>query len=239
MVVGPAVWPDSPKCNENGTATFNWLLQFDTTAGTLKTGGAKPVADPATMGYAFDNEMLSGKQIAPITVMAKPDAMGNFSVSMGMPLNVPIFLDPAGMSAVVLPLQQSRLKMGTLSSKNNCIGSYNAKGLDPTANCMPDGTHPLFIAGGSLDGFITLEDADTVVVKAINETLCVLLSNNAPMYGTTGTGGVTVCKRDPTTMKILYQGGWCSMTNAAAANGCADAEQLTANFAASSVKINP
>jgi hypothetical protein len=162
--------------------------------------------------------------------------MGNFSVSMGMPLNVPIFLDPAGMNAVVLPLQQSRLKMGTLSSNNNCIGSYNAKGLDPTATCTPDGTHPLFIAGASLDGYITLEDADGVPVKALNETLCVLLSGNAAMYGMTA-GGVTVCKRDASN-KILYQGGWCSTTNAAAAAGCADAEELAANFAASSVKIN-
>jgi hypothetical protein len=60
------------------------------------------------------------------------------------------------------------------------------------------------------------------------------------MYGTMGTGmqaGVTVCKRDMTTMKIVYQGKWCSTTNMAATASCGDAEQLAANFAASSVKI--
>jgi hypothetical protein len=238
MVVGPAVNPNSPSCNEPGQATFNWLLQFDTTAGTLKTGGAKPVAD-ATMGYAFDMETLAGKAIAPITLMTMVDATGNFSVMTGQNLNVPIFLNAMGTSSVVLPLQQARITMGTLSSDHNCIGTFNAAGLDPNNSCTPDATHPLFKTAGKLDGFITLADADQVPVSAIGETLCVILSGSAMMYGMPGTGaqaGTTVCKRDAMN-NIVYKGGWCSTTNMAASATCADAEQLAAAFAASSIKI--
>jgi hypothetical protein len=237
-LISGAVAPNNTACNESGNATFSWLLQFDTSAGTLKTGGARYVADP-TMGYAFDMEMLAGKAIAPVTLMTKPDASGNFSVTMGQTLNVPIFLDTMGKSYVVLPLQQARIVMGTLSANHNCIGTFNAKNLDPTSSCSPDATHPLFLTGGKLDGYITLEDADQVPVSALSETLCVLLSPDPTMYGVPGTGaqmGTTVCKRDAMN-KIAYQGSWCSTTNAAATASCGDAEQLAANFAASSVKI--
>jgi hypothetical protein len=101
-------------------------------------------------------------------------------------------------------------------------------------SCQPDSTHPQFITAGKLDGYMTLEDADTIVVSAISQTLCVLLSGNASMYGMT-MGANTVCKRDAGG-KIVYQGSWCSTTNMA--GGCADSEELSANYAASSVKIN-
>lgn len=234
------VTPNNKSCNLDGAATFSWLIQFDTTAQTIKTGGAKPVSDP-TMGYSFDDEMITQGgttfHVQPITITGvAPDASGNFSVTTGQDLIVPIFLNDTGSSVVLLPLHQARLTMGTLSSNNNCIGTYNAAGLDPANSCQPDDDHPQFISGGKLDGYITLEEADTVVISAISQTLCVLLSGNASMYGTTPSGSSTaVCKRDSNN-KILYQGGWCSTTNSA--GGCADAEQLAGNFAASSVKIN-
>jgi hypothetical protein len=235
------VTPNNKACNLDGAATFSWLLQFDTAAGTLKTGGAKPVTD-ATKGYSFDDEMITQGaktfHVQPITLMAKPDAMGAFSITAGQDLIVPIFLNDTGTSVVLLPLHQARLVSGTLSSNNNCIGTYNAVGLDPANSCQPDDTHPQFTDAGKLDGYITLEEADTVIVSAISQSLCVLLSGNASMYGMTPAGTTNaVCKRDAGN-KILYQGGWCAGTNAAAAAGCADAEQLTGNFAANSVLIN-
>jgi hypothetical protein len=238
QVLGPAMWPNDPTCNEPGQGTFNWLLQFDTTAGTLKTGGAKPVADP-TMGYSFDNEILAGAQIAPVTYMAQVDPMGVFGVTAGQPLNMPIFLNAMGTSAVVLPLSEARFTMGQLSANRDCIGHYNAAGLDPNNSCTPDATHPLFIDGASLDALIVLEAADKVPVSAIGETLCVLLSGSAAMYGMPGTGtfaGSTVCKRDATN-QIIFKGSWCSTTNQPATPTCADAEHLAGTFAASSVLI--
>jgi hypothetical protein len=229
---------DLASCNLSGSATFSWLLQFDTVAMTLKTGGAKPVADPF-QGYAFDDEVLDGLHIQPVTFPnVAPDATGAFSTTQGMDLVIPIFLNAAGTSAVLLPLHQARLFQGRLSSNDDCIGTYNAAGLDPANSCNPDSTHPAFVDAASLDGYITLEEADQVIITAANESLCVLLSGNSTMYGTpsAGAGGADVCKRDATG-KILYQGDWCSTTNAAASSTCADADEVKANFAASSIKI--
>ena len=244
--VSGAVGLALPSCNLNGTGTFSWLLQFDTTAGTLKTGGAKPVTDP-TMGYSFDDEMITqGSQtfhVQPITYTGvTPDASGKFSITTGMDLIVPIFLNNAGTSSVLLPLHQAILTNGVISSNNDCIGSYNAAGLDPANSCNPDSTHPQFIDAAALSGYITLEEADGVIVSAINQSLCVLLSGNATLYGMTNAAGVTVCSRyaadaGANAGDIIYQGHWCSTTNMAASSTCADAEQLTGNFSASSVKI--
>jgi hypothetical protein len=72
-------------------------------------------------------------------------------------------------------------------------------------------------------------------VEALQQSLCVLLSGNAATYGD---GGMpSKCKRDAQ-MKIVYKGKWCAMTNMAADAACADAERLTADLAASGVKIN-
>jgi hypothetical protein len=237
-ILNGAVPLDLNTCNLSGSATFSWLLQFDTQAMTLKTGGAKPVADP-TQGYDFDDEILSGLHVQPVTFPnVVPDATGAFSVAQGADLVVPIFLNAAGTSAVVLPLHQARFSHGQLSSNNDCIGTYNAAGLDPANSCVPDSTHPLFLDAASLDGYINLEEADQVIIMATNASLCVLLSNNSAMYGipSAEAGGAIVCKRDAGG-KILYQGDWCSTTNAAATSTCADADQAKANFAASSIKI--
>ncbi len=202
QVVAGAVLPSVPACNIQGSATFSWLLQFDTVAGTLKTGGARPVTNP-NLGYSFDDEMITQGtttfHIQPVTYPGvTPDAAGTFSVTIGQDLVMPIFLDAAGTSVVLLPMHAVRLVMGTLSSNQDCIGSYDAAGLQPANNCQPDATTPEFLDGGSLDGYITLEDADTVVIATLGESLCVLLSGNAAMYGMTKPGSnVTVCKRDP------------------------------------------
>jgi hypothetical protein len=229
-VVAASVTPTLKSCNLNGSGTFSWLLQFDTAAGTLTTGGAKPVADP-TMGYSFVNEMVSGVQIAPAVYMIKPDAAGKFDVMTGADLNVPIYLDAAATMAVVLPLKRGRLTMGTLSASQNCIGSYNAKGLDPASSCLPDAKHPQFLTGASLDGIITLVAADGVIISATNQSLCSLLAGAA--NSTKNAMGVNVCKRDAS-MNIIFQGDTCSTEGMA----CTDAVTLGADFAANSVVIN-
>jgi len=234
------VTPDEKPCNLDGSATFSWLLQFDTVAGTLKTGGAKPVTDPS-MGYSFDDEMITQGpttfHVQPITYTVTPDATGKFSVVTGQDLIVPIFLNATGSSVVLLPLKAARLTMGTLSTTNNCVGSYNASTLDPKNSCQPDATHPQFTDGASLDGYITLKDADTVIVSALSQSLCVLLSANATMYGMMNSSMITVCKTDANG-NILFQGNWCDATNSAATSTCADSVALGANFAASSILIN-
>src|SRR4029079_8937019 len=66
-VVQGGVLPNIPTCNLSGSATFSWLLQFDLAGGTIKTGGAKPVANPA-LGYDFVDEIFQGVHIQPATL---------------------------------------------------------------------------------------------------------------------------------------------------------------------------
>jgi len=236
-IVGGAVTPSNAGCNLNGSATFNWLIQFDTAASSIKTGGAKPVAD-ATTGYSFVDETVGGLHLQPITYAGvKPDASGAFTVTTGQDLFVPIYLDAGGTSVVILPLKNSRLTMGTLSTSQNCIGQYNAENLDVANSCLPDSKNKAFTTGAKIDGIITLEDADTVVVSSLSQTLCVLLSQNPAMYGEKNAAGVSICKR--TGGVIDFKGDWCAKTNAAADATCVDAARLEGGLAASSVKILP
>jgi hypothetical protein len=239
-IVGGAAGLADPSCNQGGTGLLSWLLQFDTSAMTLKTGGARPVSDP-TQGYSFDTETIGTAAVAPVTFTnVTPDASGNFAITTGQNVVIPVFLNAAGTSTVLLSLHQARITHGTLSSSNDCIGSYNAEGLSPTNSCLPSTAPPVtgFIDAGAVDGYMVLKEADQDLITAINETLCVLLSGNATMYGTVSSeaGGATVCKRDAMG-NIVFQGDWCAATNAAATATCADSMHFAGTFAASSVKI--
>ena len=227
-IIAGAVKMFDPGCNLSGGASFSWLLEFDTTAGKLKTGGAKPVADP-TAGYTFVNEQIYGIAVAPAVFDASPDANGAFSTPIGKDLIVPIFLDQAATSALLLPVKQLRFTTGTLSSSQNCIGQYNAEGLEPGNLCEADAMNKSFITGASLTGVISLEDADKLVISSLQETLCVRLSGN---QGVPGPAGYKVCQRDANN-QITFQGDACTL-----GAGCHDAVSLAGSFAASSVAIN-
>ncbi|MEP7123583.1 MAG: hypothetical protein ABJE95_21825 [Byssovorax sp.] len=237
-VVQNGVTMNLAPCNLNGGGTFSWLLQFDTATGMIKTGGGKPADDP-TKGYSFVDEtiMQGGKafKIAPFTAPA-PITGGKFAIVKGQDVIVPVYLDLKAMAVVLLPLHAATLT-GTISPDNDCIGQYNSKGLDPAGGCLADDKNPSFIGAdgkadsdGKLDGFITLEEADTVIVDAVGQSLCVILSGDAATYGD---GGMPAkCKRDAA-MKINFQGDWCQASNDMA---CKDSVRLQANFSASGVK---
>jgi hypothetical protein len=223
------------ECNLQGQGTFSWLLELDRTQGKLKMGGAKPVSDPHS-GYCFVNE-TSPAVIAPVTTTASI-TNNSLTTTSDAAITVPIYLDAAGSSAILLPLKGLRVEDAQLSADNNCIGRYNADTLSLDNQCLPDDEAGItyFSTAGLLHGYITLEDADKVTISALNQTLCVLLSNDAQTYGE-NTGGTTVCKRDVTNT-ILLQGGWCSETNSTASGACADAFIFAAAFAASAVTIH-
>ena len=236
-VVQNGVTMNLTSCNLNGGGTFSWLLQFDTVTGMLKTGGGKPADDP-TKGYSFVDEtiMQGGKsfKITPFTTAA-PIKAGAFAIAMGQDVIVPVYLDLKASAVVLLPLHKAKLT-GTISADNNCIGKYNSKGLVPMGSCLSDATHPSFIgtdgkadSDGKLDGYITLEEADTVIVDAVGQSLCVILSGDAATFGDGKTPAL--CKR--TGGKIDFQGDWCDASNDMA---CKDAVRLQANFSASGVK---
>ena len=235
-VVKGGVTINLPECNLAGGGTFSWLLQFDTKTGKLKAGGAKPTKTPAD-GYSFVDETVMGFKIAPFETDA-PITGGKFAMATGADLTVPIYIDAEATQVVLLPLHSAKLS-GTISADNNCIGKYNSKGLQPGDNCAATKDIPAYVGAdgkadsdGTLDGFITLEEADTVEVDAIKQSLCVILSGDAAQFGD---GAMPAkCKRDAGG-KIVFQGDWCAASNDAA---CKDAVKLQAKFAASAVKLN-
>ena len=82
---------------------------------------------------------------------------------------------------------------------------------------------------GSLGGFITLEEADKVIIKEISSSLCVLLTKTPKDPATLG------CQRDGAG-KLTQKGDYCSTTDSP--GGCQDSFWLAATFAASAAKIN-
>jgi hypothetical protein len=238
-VVQNGVTMNLASCNLNGGGTFSWLLQFDTGTGMLKTGGGKPADDP-TKGYSFvDETIMQGGtpfKIAPFTATAPIGKDGTFAVTMGANVIVPVYLDLKAAGVVLLPLHDAKLS-GTVSADHDCIGKYNAKGLDPAGGCLADDMNPAFIGAdgkadsdGKLEGYITLEEADSVIVDTISQSLCVILSGDAATYGDGGSP-IAKCKRDAG-MKITFQGDWCDKSNDMA---CKDSVRLGAGYSASGV----
>lgn len=234
-IVGNAVLANAEACNLAGSGTFSWGMEIDSATKMVKTGGMRPIADPTAESYCFVNEMLGGKQIAPVNFDSGLGADGKFSGKVG-DIVVPIFLDAMATSYVLMPLKQVTLD-GTISSDFNCIGKYNADKLETKLSCQPEPPDSYaFTEAGNLVGYITLEDADSVIVSSLHQSLCVLLSGDSAMYGDGGSPDVK-CKRDAN-QKIVYPGKWCSTTNMAADAACSDAEHLIGTFAASAAKIS-
>jgi hypothetical protein len=236
-MVESSILPDDTACDLLGTGTFSWLLQFNPTAGTLVTGGARPVADP-TAGYSFDDETIASGStsfhVASVTLSAEETPECAFS-SSAADLVMPVFLDAAGASVMLLPLHQVGFDSGRISADNGCIGQYNAMGLDMANNCQPDGATRSFVDGASVSGFFVLEEADTVDVAMLGESLCVLLSGDAQSFGDGGTP-IERCKRDASG-NILFKGDWCEATNGKATPGCEDSLRFSAQFAAQGATI--
>ncbi|MCC6554352.1 MAG: hypothetical protein IT372_15325 [Polyangiaceae bacterium] len=233
--VSEAVRMSLQQCHLNGTGTFSWLIEFDTTAGTARTGGALPQTDP-TQGFCFVDTTVDTFHIQPIVVPA-PITDGHFDADVG-DLIVPIYLsDDLSGTPITLPLHQARLSEGTVSADNNCIGSYNAAGLDPDNLCLPDEAGGVYAYnnGAKLTAFITIEEADSVEVTDLGQSLCVILSGDPGTYGD-GASPVSHCARDAGGV-INLKGDWCAATNSAATADCNDAFALGAEFAASAVEI--
>ena len=231
--------PNAPGCYLSGGGSFSWLLQFDTLAGTVKTGGATPPANPS-QGYAFADQMITQGSntfhVQPTTYTQPSSPGGTFGPTPAADVIIPMFLDPAGSEVILFPLRSLSLQ-GTLSPNDDCIGTFDAQGISQNTGCQPSSTAPLFNNGGGATAFINLNDADQVVVGGgLSESLCVLLSGNGQLYGMAGPNNVAVCTRD-TNGNILFQGDWCTATNSAASTTCADAVQFSFQYAAAGVTI--
>jgi hypothetical protein len=234
QVIASSVTPNHPSCNLQGSGSFSWLLRLDL-GGAIVTGGAKPVPDP-TFPYTFVSETIStGLASFNVTPNKAPVSFAGCNFK-SEPLDVvlPLYLDQTGSQALLWPLRQLQFFNGTFSADHNCIGRYNASGLSPANACLPDDTHPDFIDGASFSAFFVLEEADTVVISPLQQTLCVLLSGDASTFG--DGAQPSRCKRNAQ-KQIIFKGDWCSMGNQPATPGCADSLRFAGSFAASGVKI--
>ncbi len=220
-----------------GDGTFNWILQLDLAAGTLKTGGAALQTDPSAP-YCFLNGDIAGFDVAPLE--APISVTGNsFEIDEVRDVAVPVFTDKNDPSKVILlPLRGVRIFDTTFSDDHNCIGTFNGSGLDPNNLCLPDNDNPQFVDGGKLEGYVTLEEADDVDVPELgNASLCALIAGADFVDQATNK-----CRRDGA-MAIEFQGDWCAGAmegdpGQAASGTCADAVKLTASFAASGAAVS-
>lgn len=229
-LVSIAVDPNvNAKCANAGSESFTWLMQIDTAAKTIKTGGSRSSTDSKT--FAFLNEKVNAADVGAIcpgfkgpaepvdlspvtsTITLNGDTFETPSIAQ---INVPIF-DSSGIP-IILPLREATLKNATI--KGSCIGKYEKK-------FWCDGDSLGWTTGGALVAKITAEDADTVPVKSAGcQSLCAILVNDA-----TKTDG-KVCKRGADG-KIPEIGTHC-----VGGTNCKNAFLLSATFGAYGVKID-
>lgn len=216
------------QCGELGNGAFNWLIRIDKAAGTLKTGGAPPVTDFLGQGYCFyDHTTSTGTKVQAAEGPIKFDGDTFSTTTPIKSLPIPIFLAGDINNVIVLPITNAVITKVTLSANDNCIGSFQPKALD--SDCVDDpGACSKWQTAGAIGGYITLEEADSVVVQDLSESLCVLLTKATKDAN-------NKCPRDGSG-HIIPKGDYCSTTQSG--GGCQDSYWLAATFAASAAKIN-
>lgn len=214
----------APECGEPGKGLFTWLLRVDRKNNRLITGGAPPSKDPFGQGFCFAAFQSASTKVEPIDVPIVFNGDTFTSSPSKGDINIPIFLSDDVGSAIVLPISAPRISGVTISAEGNCIGALNLAALDN--RCTEDkDLCQKWTTAGSLGGFITLERADAVRIRDLNnKSLCAFLASDS---------GET-CARDAN-KQIVFKGDYCSTTDSP--GGCADSVWMAATFAASAAKI--
>lgn len=218
-------------CAEDGTGQFNWLLRIDRPGRKVTTGGAPPPLDPFGEGFCFYRQTVNGIDVAPKTFdIDVDDTQGGFRFrtkpGAAERLYVPIFLDKLGDSVILLPLTKARFSEVTVTG-TDCIGQYRPEALQGPKCYESPSVCPRWATGGALAGYVTIEDADQVMIRELNRSLCVLLTGS-PVDEST-----RKCRRIDG--RIPYPGDYCSRDETA--GSCRDSFWLAATFAASAVRI--
>lgn len=254
-IIGPAVTiQDNEACHlRPGTkaGTFNWLMEFDLTDpanATLRTGGARPVKDPAA-GFCFLTESIGASSLAPQTIKITYDAAtGAFATGEGKALTVPIFLDQEGKTTpILLPLQGVKITNGTLTENGNCIGRFRGEKGELDSDCQTSSSNPTdpqafqFEKGADLEGYITAEEADKVKIVDLSQSLCSFLSNTREPCA--DDAAFKCCRRGSDGKVDLSTASGKPDFSSAGQKACAgtpdcDAYLLGTELSASAVKIN-
>lgn len=209
-------------CGEQGKGLFTWIMRIDKKNNTIVTGGAPPSRDVFGEGYCFARFEVGANKVEPVTGPIQFTS-GTFRSLQPAKVNIPIFIDPSGDNVILLPITDVRVEGVTITEDGNCIGRFKETALDNS--CFEDKSLcPRWGTSGSLGGYITLEEADGVLIRDLNnKSLCSFLAGETDLK----------CAREGG--KIKYQGDYCSTTKSA--GGCADSMWLAATFAASAAKI--
>lgn len=208
-------------CGEQGKGLFSWLLRVDRKNNTLITGGAPPPRDAIGQGFCFARFDLGATKVEPITssILFTGET---FKSLQPQKVKIPIFLSAEINSVVLLPITDVVVDGVTISEDGNCIGRMNDVALD--SQCFDDSLCSKWATAGSLGGFITLEEAEEVKLRDLNnKSLCSFLA-----------GEPSTCARDASG-KIAFKGDFCSTDKQP--GSCADSVWLAATFAASAAKI--
>ncbi len=209
------------SCGEQGKGLFTWLLRVDKKNNTLITGGAPPPTDAIGQGFCFARFDVGSNKVEPIqsTIAFTGDT---FKSLQPQKVKIPIFLSSDVASVILLPITDVRVEGVKITDDGNCIGKMNDIALDP--QCFDDSLCSKWTTSGALGGFITLEEADGVKIRDLNnKSLCSFLAGEAETCARDGAG------------KILFKGDYCSTDHQP--GSCADSVWLAATFAASAVKI--
>jgi len=233
-----------PECRLNNGGTINLIVEIDTANGQGRAGVAKPVDDPRD-GYSFVDEVVDAGgadfQVSPVLFQGSLNDEGILEEAQLNSITLPLYLNQSATDFILVPLRAGRLYDVQLSTDQNCIGAYNAFGLDPNNLCLPDEENGVyeFLSGGKAEGYVLLEEAEQVVINAfggfVNETLCARFANDAGNF-LTGSDPKR-CRRNQDG-EILYPGDWCAATNSPATPECNDAVSFSFLFAAAAVKLN-
>ena len=219
----------NPKCFNDGRDSFNWLLQLDKKAGTLKMGGARPSTDGKT--YKFLDEDVDGKTLATVcpgfvgaSVSLRPKTvkitrnLEKYASEVVDKLNIPIYLEAI---PIVLPLTEVRFSEMLLAFDGSCVGLWE-RDFWCDENSLGWTTDAL------IEGKILVADADKVPVKSLGcQSLCSLLVND-----TTKTDPAThACKKNA-------DGSYPELGDTCiGGTGCKNAWTLRTGFAAYGVTI--
>jgi hypothetical protein len=243
-VVSKGISLNLAQCYQEGTGRFTWLMELDKTAGTAKTGGAHVQLNPGD-GYCYINQEVEGFSVSPVTVpieTTETDGEITFNISEKIPdLTVAIFLTDDESQAIILPLHGVLMTNGKISADGNCIGSWKGDELEFDNNCKPDRDQKMpWINNATLTGYIEIEEADTVWIPEMTQTLCVALSGSGSTYGEDFVEGDREglrCRRENGKIVAAEKADWCSATDSACAAPDADAFRLEGQFAASAIKV--
>lgn len=239
-VVDNGINLNQKPCNEFGAGTFTWLFEIDPVAKTLKTGGGLPLTDPKA-GGCFVSLTVGTIEVGPIEVPITIDQNDTHITAKDINVNVPVFATATNLTnPIILPLHSVDLDATFTDDSHNCIGSYRGAELDPVNSCKPDTKaippERAWNTAGTLDGYITIVEADQVVIDELNgATLCVVLAGGV---GTKWNGPEKNCKSStPWLAGERPEADWCSTTDKPADATCKDAYHLQGKFAAAGTKV--